>query len=355
MSPASCPCTLQDMNRILLLLMAVGLPAWAMGQAVLEQPGVPAAGFSKDLNAAAYLAPSPASDAPQAWDFSDVSGMAVGLQQVLPAGTSSLAPEFEGAEWVNSNGDQLSFWRWADGGMSILGNANAVNAITIPFDDPSVQWTYPLSYGDFHEDTFACEDTLFSLPYTLDGAVTSEVDAFGSLILPTGVSISEVLRVQYDQATPRPTMGTRPHGRLPRPCMLRRVVAAVFFHEQLVVTDPAGLVLLEATDVAWFNNTVVSIAEQEEQSFVAACGAVEAGGVVHWQMAPFSRGTFSMREAVCSPRDKPMPTVWWACRRRAGVDWSADEGRARRARFQSCSAVVGPLMLTKRPSMPSGH
>ena len=75
------------MNRTLLLLMAVGLPSWAVGQVVLEQPGVPAAGFSKDLNAAAYLAPSPASDAPQAWDFSDVSGMAVGLQQVLPAGT----------------------------------------------------------------------------------------------------------------------------------------------------------------------------------------------------------------------------------------------------------------------------
>lgn len=277
------------MNRPLLLLMAVGLPAWAMGQAVLEQPAVPVAGFSKDLNAAAYLAPSPASDAPQAWDFSDVSGMAAGLQQVLPAGTSSLASEFEGAEWVNSNGDQLSFWRWADGGMSILGNANAANFITIPFDDPLVQWTYPLSYGDFHEDTFACEDTLFSLPYTLDGAVTSEVDAFGSLVLPTGVSISEVLRVQYDQSYTETydgdtatwslaqTMYVAPDSLLP-----------VFFHEQLVVTDPAGLVLLEATDVAWFNNTVVSIAEQEEQSFVAAYpNPVEAGGVVHWQMAPF--------------------------------------------------------------------
>ena len=274
------------MNRTLLLLVAVGLPAWAMGQAVLEQPSVPAAGFSKDLNAAGYLAPSPASDAPQAWDFSDVSGTAVGLQQVLPAGTSSLAPEFEGAEWVNSNGDQLSFWRWVDGGMSILGNANAANLVTIPFDDPLVQWTYPLAYGDVHEDTFACEDTLFSLPYTLNGAVTSEVDAFGSVVLPTGASLPDVLRLQYDQSYTETydgdtaiwslvqTMYVAPDSLLP-----------VFYHEQLVVTDPAGLVLLEVSDVAWFNNTVVSVAEQEEAFVAAYPNPVEAGGVVRWQMA----------------------------------------------------------------------
>ncbi len=276
------------MKRSLIFLMALSVSGFADAQSVIEQPTVPVAGFAMDLVAGAYIAPTPASDAAQSWDFSDVVGSTIGLQQVLPASTSSLAPDFEGAEWVNSNGDQLTFWRWENGGMSILGNANAANFITIPFDDPLVQWTYPLSYGDVHEDTFVCEDTLFSLPYSLQGELTSEVDAFGSIALPNGANLSDVLRVHYMQSYTEAYDGDTAVWVLTQDMyVVQDTLLPVFFQEQLVVTDAAGNVLLEADDVAWYDNTVVAVPEAAEAELKPAYpNPVDGGQEVRWPLRP---------------------------------------------------------------------
>lgn len=274
------------MNRSLIFLMGLGLPLSAAAQDVIQQPTVPEAGFVMDLVAGAFVTPSPASDVAQSWDFSDIGGSTIGLQQVLPAASSSLAPEFDGAEWVNTNGDQLTFWRWDNGGMTILGNANAVNFITIPFDDPLVQWTYPLAYGDVHEDTFACEDTLFALPYTLQGEVSSEVDAFGSIQLPNGTGIDEVLRVQYAQSYTETYDGDTAVWTLTQQMYVAQdSLLPVFFQEYLVVTDVLGDVLLEVDDVAWYDNTIVAVPEAPLSDWKPAYpNPVVAGDEVRWPM-----------------------------------------------------------------------
>ena len=230
---------------------------------------------------------------------------------------------------------------------------NAANAITIPFDDPVVQWTYPWPMGIFMRTFFACEDTLFSLPYTLDGAVTGEVDAFGSLVLPTGVSISEVLRAVRPELHRDLRWG---HGHLvacPDHVCCADSLLPVFFHEQLVVTDPASLVLLEATDVP-FNNTVVSIAEQEEQSFVAAypnrlrraawcTGRWPPSAVARSRCGrPFARQGTSRYNGVVG-----LQTEGWR-----GLVLLVKEGQ--KSALPVCSAVVGPLMLTKKTQYASG-
>lgn len=276
------------MNRLCFLLAGWALSSSVSAQVVLQQPSVPVAGYSADLNAGAFIEPTPGSDAPQTWDFSDVMGSAVGLQEVLPASSSSLAPAFEGAEWVNANGDQLTFWRWDNGSMSILGNANATNFITIAFDDPLVQWTYPLSFGDLHEDTFSIEDTLFSVPYSLEGFAESEVDAHGSLLLPTGDAIPEVLRVRYEQVYTEAYDGDTAIWTLNQSIYhAPDSLLGVFFQEALTVTDAEGNLLVDASDVAWYDNTVVAVPEQDAAEWAPVFpNPVRSGEAAQWQLSP---------------------------------------------------------------------
>ena len=117
----------------LLLLWCSGL----LGQPVLQPFDVNPLGYTADIIAAEFIEPTPASDQPQAWDFSGVSGSAVALFALEPSTLSPFNDAFSGAEWTNTVGDQVSFWALQEGDFTILGNANVTNGVTLPFDDPS--------------------------------------------------------------------------------------------------------------------------------------------------------------------------------------------------------------------------
>ena len=276
-------------SGLLSLFFVVASTSWA--QVVLVQPEVPPAGFAADLLADVYIAPSAPSDVAQAWDFSDVGGNAIGLQEVLPASSSSLASAFDGAEWVNSSGEQMAFWRWEAGSMAILGNANATNFITIPFNDPLTQWAFPLSFGDVHEDTFSCEVTLFGLPYSLEGTVNTEVDAFGSLTLPNGTYLPEVLRAHYVQSYTETYDGdTAVWTLVQHQYLAPDSVLPVFYQEELVVSDLVGNVLAEVTDVAWFDNTVVEVMEHDGATAIPVSpNPIREGETAIWNVTPGQR------------------------------------------------------------------
>lgn len=229
-------------------------------QPVLEW-GLPSGmGYSADIVAADYVEPTPASPEAQSWDFSGISGNAVGLFSLAPAGSSTFVSQFDGAEWVASQGDQLSFWMMDEGDFTVLGNANAMVGITLPFDDPLVQWSFPLEYGQVVEDEFAANLMLFGQPYELQGLVTSLVDAWGSLVMPDGTVYSEVLRGNYQQDYTEIYEGDTAHWSLNQVMyFVPDSSLAVFFHEALVVTDNEGTTLLEVTDVAWYANGVAFV------------------------------------------------------------------------------------------------
>ena len=98
-------------------------------------------GFSADILAGDYFfPPTPATDEPQSWDFSDVSGSAISLlvdQNRLP--NRHTVDAFTDADWMFTNGDQLTFWNLQDGVLTVVGNANAANGVTLPFDDPLIK------------------------------------------------------------------------------------------------------------------------------------------------------------------------------------------------------------------------
>ena len=61
----------------------------------------------------------------------------------------------------------------------------------------------------------------------------------------------------------------------------------VFFQEALTVTDAEGNLLLEASDVAWYDNTVVAIPEQDDAEWAPVFpNPVRAGESAQWQLSP---------------------------------------------------------------------
>ncbi len=180
-----------------------------------------------------------------------------------------------------SNGDLLSFLDVTESGFTLYGNANTANGVTLPFEDPLTQWPYPMVFGFYHEDAFSTDQVLFSEPYSLQGNVTSTCDAWGSIVLPNGVVISEVLRVDYNQFYVETYAGDTANWYLNQVMYCAPdSVLPVFFHEELVVTDNAGEELLNVTDVAWYDNTVLSVDEDVMVGASAWPNPIERGSAV---------------------------------------------------------------------------
>ena len=161
--------------------------ASVLAQPVLDAPNPPPNGFGGEILVTEFVEPTAGSDEAQNWDFSDMSGVVVNNIELTPASSSLFAPSFPGAQWVVSNGDQLSFLDYTEEGTTVFGNANSANGVVLPFADPLVQWPFPVEYGFTHEDEFGVEQMLFGEPYSLVGNVTSTCDAWGSIVLPNGV------------------------------------------------------------------------------------------------------------------------------------------------------------------------
>lgn len=274
------------MFRLFLVACAwvhIGLVSWS--QPILVQPAQSPLGFSADIVSGNPIEPTLGGDEAQNWDFSDVAGTTVGLQQVSPAASNPFLPLFDGAEWVSAVGDQLSFWMWDEGEMVVLGNANAAAGITIPFDDPLVQWSFPLSYGDSGEDTFGTGLMLFGQPYSLEGDAAYAMDAWGSITLPGGMTVDPVLRGRYDQFYMETYDGDTAYWYLDQTVYLAQdSVLPLLLHENLLVTDASGNALIEFSDVAWFDNHVLSTGEVEVAVGLPHPNPAARGEVLNWSL-----------------------------------------------------------------------
>jgi len=235
-----------------------------LGQPVLQPFDANPVGYTADIIAAEFIEPTPASDEPQAWDFSGVSGSPFALFALEPSTLSPYNDAFSGAQWTNTVGDQASFWAFQEGDFTILGNANVTNGVTLAFDDPLVQWSLPMEFGDVVEDTFSADMMLFGEPYSLIGEATTEVDAWGSLVLPDGTEIEEVLRADYVQSYEESYAGDTNIWVLNQVYYFAQdSIMPVFFHEDLVVLDADSTQILAVTDVAWYANHLLSMPEVE--------------------------------------------------------------------------------------------
>ncbi|MDA8901221.1 hypothetical protein N9I92_00110 [bacterium] len=275
------------MNKALFLFLSATSTTTALSQPVFAEPEMPGLGYTSELVVGAYFAPTVGSEAPQSWDFSGIPGSAVGLMEVEPASTSPYADAFDGAEWIMTNGDQLSFLSVIGGELTVLGNVNGSNGVTLPFSDPLVQWAYPLTFGTQVSDVFGTEQTLFGQPYSLSGQASFEVDAWGSLVMPDGAEFPEVLRGVYGQVYTEAYDGDTVIWDLSQVTYFTPdSVLPIFYHEMLEATDLQGNVLLEATDVAWYANGVLSVPPSDQAAWgLPFPNPVQAGDEVTWPMS----------------------------------------------------------------------
>ena len=248
-----------------ILGLIAGLLLWvdAQSQVVVSMPEWPQAGLTGDVVAGLHIEPTPGGADPQSWDFGDVSGTAISLIAINPAETSPLAPAFPNAEWVLSNGDALGFYAFgSEGEFTVVGNGNAAQMLTLPFDDPAVQWTYPLAFGDSASDDFSAEVMLFGQPYALVGSVSMAVDAHGALAVPEGDYYPEVLRVVYDQVYQESYDGDTAVWFYNQVSYhVDGAPLPVFFHEVLRAEDSEGNELFYTDDVAWYGNLTTGVEE----------------------------------------------------------------------------------------------
>ena len=272
--------------RYLLLALLFMVTSGMVAQPVFQQPVLAPLGYTADVISTDYIEPTAPSDEPQVWDFSDVSGMAISLLEVEQASLSPYFAAFDGAEWTNTVGDQVSFWSLQEGEFTIVGNANAANGLTLPFDDPLTQWVYPLEFGSVHMDTFSVEQVLFGLPYSLDGEAAIAVDAWGSIVLPDGSSIDEVLRADYLHSYVETYDGDTNTWVLNQVFyFVEDSVLPVFFHEDLTVLDVEGNQIFGITDVAWYANHLLSASELDvESASLPYPNPVKRGDELNWTL-----------------------------------------------------------------------
>ena len=243
-------------------------------------------GYSADIIGADYIPPTPPSTQAQVWDFSWVSGSAVALLVVEPAPQSPFAGAFSGAEWVNTVGDQLTFWSLDDGVFTVQGNANVVNAATLSFEDPLEQWSYPLEFGSISTDSFSVDMNLFGLPYSLLGEASLEVNAWGSLVMPGGEDMGDVLRADYSQTYLEAYDGDSNTWVLNQTVYFAGdSLLPVFIHEELEVLDVDGNQLLEFSDVAWYAYHMLSASDLASASFSPPYpNPVNQGADLNWSL-----------------------------------------------------------------------
>ena len=279
------------MNKVLFFVPMFFAVTQTMAQPVFETPSVPDMGYTSELVAGEYFAPTEASEDFQSWDFSGTLGSSVGLLEVIPAGSSPFFKSFDGAEWATVNGDQLGFLSLSESSMQVFGNANPANGVALPFSDPLVQWTYPMGLGTGSDDEFGAEITLFGQPYSLTGEASFEVDAWGSLVMPDGAEIQEVLRGVYTQFYTETYEGDTANWYLNQVVYFAPdSMLPLFYHEILDVTDLEGNMLLAVTDVAWLANGVSSIPTEATLSAQAPFpNPVLSGDEVTWPMAQGQR------------------------------------------------------------------
>lgn len=274
------------MKQAFLLISMMSLGWAAVAQPVLFWSEPTGNGYSADVVAGTYITPSAPSAEPQSWDFSDVTGSSVALFNLAPAETSSFFPLFDSADWVSGTGDQLSFWGYQDDAFTVQGNANSATGITLSFDDPLTQWTYPLEMGALHTDTFALDQMLLGQPYSLEGSLSSEIDAWGSLVTPDGTAFEEVLRGNYVQNYTETYEGDTANWYLNQVMyFVPDSTLAVFFHEELIVTDNSGLTLLEITDVAWYSDPIANVPPVHASTMQAPYpNPAKAGETLTWML-----------------------------------------------------------------------
>ena len=131
------------------------------------------------------------SDAPQTWDFTDYTINQVGTGNSIEPSSAPVISEFPDANAVlftksYPTGDTIIAWQYQriDTDRLLLYGVSDETSAILSYDPPVVQAMIPLAYGI----TWITQrdSTVLFPPYYVITETTATVDAFGTLIIPSG-------------------------------------------------------------------------------------------------------------------------------------------------------------------------
>lgn len=194
------------------------------------------------------------------WDFSDIieSGAEYGYTLVDVASTPD-GGDFPGSNLAADNGaDTYGYFKVTANEFTNYGASTSTSIVF--YENPEEIFIYPMSFGTTNTDDFYSE--FFSgIPFVRSGSVTMEVDAYGTLILPSG-TYTDVLRVKVkedymDEADLLPTPIIYDFTNY---YWLKTGVKGPLFQYFDLITD--GGFPFESQQAAYAENIAVGIAEQ---------------------------------------------------------------------------------------------
>ncbi len=120
------------------------------------------------------------------WDFSD-------CQMLSDVYTESLSSA-NGRIVVNNNGSVNFQFDVTPYGNDFYGYKTSDHSLV--YENPVLKTKYPFNFLDQHSGEYSGYIAQGAQKYVIDGVFSSEVDAYGTLMLPNGVTLNNVLRVK---------------------------------------------------------------------------------------------------------------------------------------------------------------
>lgn len=195
-----------------------------LGGVTIAQPTITSSNFLPAVGetiqyfvADSFATVDPTVGANVTFDYSALKGYGTtGTQYYINPSSTAHASSFAGANLADSitgQGGNVSYWSSDVNGMYSEGYVLAVGPpvgdalITYDTDNEKVMG-FPFNYNDVINDNFSGNLTAFGMPNTLTGSVVVQADAWGTLLLPNAVSVSNVMRIKISEtATSNTTLG----------------------------------------------------------------------------------------------------------------------------------------------------
>lgn len=187
------------MNPFHTHMLSLGLLA---ATAVNAQPVLPCAtnaplpGQSFTRNFSPWVAPG-ASGTNVTWDFTTLGIDSTETVQLVDPASTPFAAQFAAATVAETNGEGYQYFTATPTGVQRAGDA--FDGQPVPYTDLGQYLPFPCTMGTTWTDDEAATYTTEGFTVNRSTTITGEVDAYGTLLLPGGIT-AEVLRVHWQSS-----------------------------------------------------------------------------------------------------------------------------------------------------------
>ena len=148
-----------------------------------------------NMKLGSYVEPGPSGEK-QVWDLSGMEGEKDFLGSVLSAFEMDGENNFPESNVVLLEGCSQFYFCQDDDALRACGTATATGNVRMTFHQPYVKMIYPFAFGNtFDGEYYGTYHYSEDKEAAIAGSYRVEADAYGSLILPGGHEVSDVLRV----------------------------------------------------------------------------------------------------------------------------------------------------------------